>query len=318
MEKEFERSAGIRSNFTTVNIVSQIRCEARYAVAAVTMDFLRAELNLLKSIDNKTPFERQFLADIENNGEPEFDRLLENLYRKEDGEHGFTEEAKQLQIDDGGLTLGDELKLIEEFAKSGIGYTFTFTITEDNNLSDGVLGFRFPKVGKTRTLGVGGAYKRQRKNKRVFSFAESIEDLVFDPRLKALGYCNEIKFEQTKRRNWHYPIYGVVGLKEIFQTYAWLALVSPFGSTDNDSVDDRVRNLTDTIQFSTAVNGSLTPAFGLTSAITEPRLTSASARLSSGRTDNHQLTLLLKPKGIDRILDQLEDERAIRAAADGS
>ena len=313
---ELEKT-GIKSNNTTLSIVEQIRCEARYSIAKTTMDYLAADLKSLEEQSSKTKIEIEFLKRIKHKGENDFDQLINEYYEKG---KGFDKRLFRLQETAvkqvGDLSLGKEIGIVQEFAASGVGYNFSFTATEDNNASAGSLGFTIPRSGGNTTVGLGGVYTRQRQNERVFSFAETVEELVFDQTLIKKGHCNEREFTRNTKKNWHFPIYGTIGLEESFRTYAGLALAGTLGGNSTDiEAKSIVKNLTDTILFTTTTTGSATPALEIAALTSSSNLTSASIALSNNRIDAHQLILILQPNGkaLDALIDQLEQERFIDA-----
>ncbi|MEM9898030.1 MAG: hypothetical protein AAF742_01485 [Pseudomonadota bacterium] len=320
-ERDFERISKLRSNFTTVNIVRQIRCEARASVAGVVMDNLKADLDAVRNAPDATPSERAFVESLIVDGQYDFDKLVndDRYYRQDTGQ--FLASLKAIMIGDElrDLPLGGELKLVEEFAASGVGYTFTLTAREENNARNGMLGFTFPKVGGTKLLTLNGQYDRRRENKRVFSFSETVGELVFDRELDQVGYCNERLFNRNIGKNFHYPIYGSIGLKELFQTYAWLPFVSPFGGDDSAAKNQQAGGqLIDTINFRTTVGAGATPQLTILPSVNPAHITSASANFGNTRYDEHQLRIVIQTNGVTGLLDSLIRERQIEASLDGS
>ncbi|MEM7067336.1 MAG: hypothetical protein AAF478_00505 [Pseudomonadota bacterium] len=312
-------NAGIKRNNTTLAIAERIRCEARYSVAKATMDLLASDLLKLQEKNNKSRFEEFFLNKIENpSGQMSFDLLIRHFYKKG---VGFRPEVLKLQQNergkqlDGILTLGDELKLIEQFAKSEVGFNLQFTITEDNGASAGALNFKFARHNGTKNLGLGGNYTLKRKNQRVFSFAEVVEELVLDKRLDSPNsHCNELEFDQNVKSNFHLPIYGKIGLDESFLTYAGLNLSGSFGNSGTSIAPNKVfQNITDTITFTTTTSGSVTPSIVLSNFASASHITNASVKLAGGRINQHQLILIIQPgtKDLQGLINRLDTERFI-------
>ncbi|MEM1398130.1 MAG: hypothetical protein AAGH38_11875, partial [Pseudomonadota bacterium] len=150
-------------------------------------------------------------------------------------------------------------------------------------------------------------------------FSETVGELVFDRELDQVEYCNERHFNRNVGKNFHYPIYGSIGLKELFQTYAWLPFVSPFGGDDSAARNQQAGGqLIDTINFRTTVGAGATPQLTILPSVNPAHITSASANFGNTRYDEHQLRIVIQTNGVTGLLDSLIRERQIEASLDGS
>jgi len=305
----------------TSEIVKRIRCEARHAVAKVTMNFLKDDLQ-----DAEQKPVNQFTRDF-------LQRITRDNYSGTGTKYSFEKlrleyKISKTKIESPGFVPNDgtgigssnfpkeltaALKLLDRFANSGIGYEFDFTITERNNVSAGAGQFDFPLAIGSARLGIGGLHERERKNQRTFRLVETIEDLVFNRELIRQGNCNERNFDGKKNPN--YPIYGKINLEDSFATFALLVLDVKLGQkfeTENDKAGLGklfTQDLTDLITFTTTVEGSANPSITLDPLRTSANLTSASVNLSNRRVDTHQLRLILQEKNVAELATKLELDR---------
>ncbi len=325
---------GESEKFTvTMEIVQRIRCEARHAIAKVSMGFI--ENDLLNFRDNaKTAEEKALLAEMMVGDEFYFDRIVDEFYHlgkwnpktKEFVPGEFDSRVTSLKYGSGESKLGTELRVLAAFANSGVGYQFDFEITENNDVIGGVIDFRLPFNLMDRfDVGLSGDHKRERKNKRTFTIVERIQDIVFDRELsnakagQDVGYngqCNEHSFDE--RTNRHYPIYGKIDLFDSFSTFAGLVVKLKFGNNQIDGFNDDSKtglakyssqDLTDVITFTTEITGSVKPAIVLDAIPNTFRLIKGEASFTGKRLDTHKLTLILQQKNVVDILDKLELER---------
>lgn len=299
----------------TIEIVERIRCEARYSVAKVTMDFLKSDFAALRKNYGHLSVVKTFFSKIEYKpGKYSFNRLIDEYYIPEESQFNFSV-LKQL-AGSGNLNLQDELAIVQNFANSGVGYTFEFTTTENNNFSNGKLGFEFERNGGKSVLGLAGASERERKNTRTFTLAETIENLVLprmidgkvsDAEKKRIQECDEINF--SEKENWNYPIYGKINLHESFKTFANLVLKFNLGNEQEVKPKIKSQTFQDVISFTTTHSGTLSPSIELSPIATGARINMAAIDLVGKRTDNHKLTLILQENGVNELLKVIETER---------
>jgi len=302
----------------TTAIVRRIRCEARYAIARISMSYLSDEL---ENIDNQvaagnlSAYELETVKLMKNpDGEYSFNHIIRNLYLPKENKFKkrFVELAKS-NNNNGDVTFTKEITTLLGFAKSGVGYEFEFGITEDNNANAGMLNFQFPRTNGAETLGFGGAYTRQRKNVRTFKVAETIKDIVGNGILQKLG-CDEKNYDLKgyKQSDFHLPIYGHINVIDSFSTYAALILETNLKSDDLGFIEAGAlkklasRDLTDVITFTTKITGSADPRITITPLTSVSHITNAQIGLVNSREDIHKLTLVITPNGADTALEKLE------------
>jgi len=305
----------------TTAVVRRIRCEARAAIAKITMSYVLADLKELRELSENGKLnseEIKIVNKLQDEGEFTFEKLIlffdfinlefESEFQK------FADKYEKAFDGQNGFDLGDSLKVLSTFAQSGVGYEFAFDITENNNATMGVLEFAFPRVAirDQTNLSLGGSYQRQRKNTRSFRIAETIGDIVRNPVLRfQLSYCNENDFKKVAKKNYHYPIYGEINIIDSFSTYASLLIETNLRKDADDkktiqegSINQlSSRDLLDEIQFTTQLSGSANPSISLAGS---SNLVSGGVNLANTRMDVHSLTLIIQPEGTDDALRKLE------------
>jgi hypothetical protein len=182
----------------TVMIVTKIRCEARDAVMAALMDYLKRgtfhEVSFAKAL-TKTP------TDI-------------------------------FRIDEFGLG-SDTLRYLSNYQRGAIGYEFTLNISEKvtagfgTNLLD-VFG------NGSRAFDLGAGVDRTNTNSRNFLISDGFEDLVKlygQPNRSGKDYCKDVT-----GGNKMYPISGKIGLKEFVSTFVELHDTAGIDAQSDDKV----------------------------------------------------------------------------------
>lgn len=311
---------------TTTAIVQRIRCEARQAIAKVTMGYIRDDLMRLRNNANRTPQQQRVYHNIvDERGRFSFDRIVSHYYRNGKFKPELGRSVQKAPNER--FSLAQELGVVQKFAGSGVGYLFTFETSLDNDVSGGLLNFNLPIGSGKLAFGLGGEYKRQRKNTREFKVVETIESIVLDPDLVPDNYveefaCNE--FDIKYKSNYHFPIYGKINLLDTFSTFAGVIVSSKTSGVVKDSKEKSFPNfdttfkkfasqdLKDEIKFTTTVSGSAKPALTLTPLSSGLSLTSGTLGVSGNRKDIHTLVLILKENGVGEVLDKLELERLDR------
>ncbi len=298
----------------TTAIVQRVRCEARYAIAKVTMGFLKSDFEVLEDKYRTEQEDVIYQALLDRNNRLSFDQLINNFYTKG---RGFDRRLSQVVKGSGDNDLGAELNIISAFAGSGVGYQFEFEITVNNDVTGGLLSFKFLRTNGSTTLGLGGDYKRARKNVRRFKIAETIEEIVLDIDLRhetnnGEMYCNEHDF--SERANYHFPIYGKVDLLDSFSTFAGIIVKANIGDPDKEIGNSAFgkfagQDLRDEISFTTELSGTANPAITLNPLTNSLNLASGKVGLTNKRSDIHRLTLILQENGVGNILEKLELER---------
>ena len=102
--------------------------------------------------------------------------------------------------------------LLADMQRAAIGYSFKFSITEDNNGS-GAARFEMPFSNGSVSLGVDVGEDKRRKSERSFDLVEDFAQLLADASL----HCG------PGAPDWKYPITGEIGLNEVIKTYVRLA-----------------------------------------------------------------------------------------------
>lgn len=180
------------------------------------------------------------------------------------------------------------------FADSVIAYKFTFHITETNKNSAS-LSFSLPFVAsKPPTdrgnfgLGVSGGVHQTRDANREITMVESFLELTQLDCTKA----------SEPRENLLYPITGTIGMNEVVATFLRLgtsgAGASMPGQTAFKIEHPGEPQFSDTLRFTTDIAVGAKPKIMLSPMGQAFQLTQASADLSAGRTDIHELLVTLK------------------------
>jgi hypothetical protein len=167
-----------------------------------------------------------------------------------------------------------------------IGLDFTFTMSENNGLSDPSMQFLRP--GRL-TLDLSGGASVKRKNTRTFHIDEPLVDLVKRENI-------EICRNRVKGPNWTYPVAGKIGLDETVRTYIKLEL-----ATKAKRRPDRqaFTNFSDQLEFTTNFSASATGHIVLDAVVGRVRLKDANLGVSASRNDAHNVTVAFsrsKPK----------------------
>lgn len=292
---------------STVDIVKHVRCEARAAVAAVTVAYV------LKDLDETGLSASIPAPELEKLEDPlQTVSLFERLVKYYEPGVGFNRAVLGT-----GLLTEDLLETVEDFATTVIGYQFTLTTKETNNVG-GNLTFNSVFNPGSFSIMPSGNFNRSRENERVFTIIETIEELVTGrkvPKLTIKRNGNDIDLacnEKTDFRvNWSYPISGKVNLQESFESFSTLVLDEGLGRRETSNrggskLDSSA--FADTLTFQTVVDGSINPTLALTTPSDYHHLAGASATALNRRTDTHELLLTLQiPTGRDGI-DQTELE----------
>ncbi|GAA0771961.1 hypothetical protein GCM10009077_04080 [Roseibium denhamense] len=146
-----------------------------------------------------------------------------------------------------------------------LAFAFRFFVQETNG-ANGELKFSFPFTDGTLGLTIGTENGLQRIGERKFTIAETVSEL-----------SNEVDCSDTSKKqggNIFYPISGEIGMYEVLNTF--------FNISRSVTT---VNAYTDRIEFTTTISGSVSPSIELSRA----DLTNASAKVSAGRVDTHQL-----------------------------
>lgn len=179
------------------------------------------------------------------------------------------------------------------YGVSSIAYAFDFAITETNNMN-ATLGFKLPFTGGTFDLTPSATFNRTRDGKRVFQTVETFSEL------RRLD-CTKFAIRDV---NLVYPITGTIGMTKAVRTFVAL---SELGGAE--------KLFTDTLTFTTTINGSLTPKLTLAPAPKSFRLTSLDGSVSAGRTDIHKVTISFAFPDVKKLLKLSAEDLAKQAVA---
>lgn len=153
----------------------------------------------------------------------------------------------------------------EAYKNTVLAFAFTFFAQEDNG-ANGEVKLSFPFTDGTVGLTLGTQNSLRRIGERKFTIAETVDELS-DNKTCANDQSDEEK-------NFVYPISGNIGMYEVLNSF--------FNISNSVST---VHEYTDRISFTTNISGSVSPSIELSRA----DLTNASATVSAGRIDTHQL-----------------------------
>lgn len=227
---------------TTVSIVHKIRCEARQAMVDEILNLLVHEE----------------LGD-------ENSRVL--AYKLRNGNLTFKEGDE--------YPLNDRLEIIiDRFRHAGIAYTFTFTITENNNLT-GDASLSMPFTGGLLAIGLNAGAKKQRLNERIVKLSDGFSDLVVNHE----KFCKNAPKEND---NYLYPITGNIGMDEVIATFK-----------DFVNTTSKVGTFSDELTFTTALNAKVNPTVTLSKVVPKQlRLISSGIDANADRKDVHKVKLI--------------------------
>jgi hypothetical protein len=177
----------------------------------------------------------------------------------------------------------------DEYANGGIGYDFSFTMTENNNIGAGA-SLEFPFISKFGgfSTDLAAGRDKKRETERKFIVVETFEELERHGQRKG----RENACPKNDRENWMYPIAGRIGLDEVVATFFALDT----GGTD-------LRSFSDQVSFTTTIGGSIKPRVELNPLAGQLRVTDVSGSLAANRTDAHKVKIVLAQRVGD--LDEL-------------
>jgi hypothetical protein len=171
-------------------------------------------------------------------------------------------------------------RVLSRYDQAAIGYDFTFDITETNK-SGVALGLWRGFSRGPLMIGFDASNDLERQNTRTFRNADTFLYLAtqFPNR-----FCKEVK----KGTNLQYPISGTVGIRESIATFLSLnQSANLVGSASNPDLPSMI----DTIEFTTTISSSLSPAVVLAPTGTELQVVSGGITFSGTRKDRHKLVL---------------------------
>jgi hypothetical protein len=178
------------------------------------------------------------------------------------------------------LKLDESTKaLFLAYTLSAVTFDFQFLISEQNK-GTAIVNARLPVTSGTFLLGGNLGAQLDRKSTRKFQVTNSFYELHKLDRARCANITTQIG-------NIIYPITGKIGLEEVFDTF--IRLDASIGVTN-----EAPNKFTDTLTFTTKVNGDVTPKITLNPLpVHSLRLADASATLSSFREDQHQVAIAI-------------------------
>lgn len=289
---------------STYHIVQKVRCEAQDSVRNIVIDLLRNETN---SREDGSPANNTFA-------------LVKSLEKHQD--QGLRALAFKDALDRELATLKPDVikDLIDKYRFSSIAYSFTFDVTENNDVG-GTSNFLDAITGGTFKLGISANNNQKRQNERSLTIVDKMQTLVItDLKIRtnaakpkeSLG-CDAI---DTGAGGIFYPIKGDLGLEEFFTTFfvldRWANLVDE--SKDEDA--DKSGLLKETMTFTTTLDASVSPSIELSTGVANIRLGDASVSLKAGRTDVHKLELSVAIPTEEEVAKLLKAEEDLKKKED--
>lgn len=242
----------------TVDIVKQIRCEAREALTGI----IKAKLQ-----------------DWANRGSQEAAALVREYRSNPDAISNFSPKFFP------GPQYVEVRRFIQLFAETAIAYNFDLIMTENNDLTTDITLLR-TLVRPKFTLGINAGAKRKRSNQRTFTTADSFGYLVTQLNRKnryGEQYCDG----KIVRENYIYPLSGRVGVDKTVTTFVELSVFGGLGGPKGSGPP----TMADKLTFTTVMNLSANPKIEFTPVTSAFQLTSAALNASADRSDTHQLSI---------------------------
>lgn len=239
----------------TTDIVRQVRCEARFAVANNIVQWLGG--------NNRSNVEKEIAKKFSV-------KPTEEVKWSTSDFPGFMEDT------------WSDRAIIEKFIKSAVAYDFAFDMAETNNL-----GATFDFLGilkhTTGSAALMAGADRKRQNIRTFTITDTFEGLlnIQNP----AEYCKPY----VAAKNIIYPVTGTIGLGEMVFTFANLTLFSNLGGVEHKGPP----TMTDKLVFTTTLSGSLTPKIIFAQAFRGAQIADASLVVEASRSDTHQVIVAL-------------------------
>jgi hypothetical protein len=235
----------------TLQIVHKIRCEGREALDRISVRLLRAEG------DERA---HAFADQVERR-----ELTVPELFGNKKYKFGLSPRAQELFL---------------AYTLSAVTFDFFFDIDETNDNSASA-GFRLPFVDGIFNLNANAGAKFERGTARKFMVTSSFREL---------HELNPVECAKIVARvgNYYYPITGVIGLEEIFDTFVMIdSTVGGLPGAGNP------HQFSDEVSFITTIGADVNPSLTLDAIPNRFRLVSASATLKAERVDKHQVTVAL-------------------------
>jgi hypothetical protein len=183
-------------------------------------------------------------------------------------------------------TLGDTDRKI--FDRAAIAYSFTFDITETNNV-DATLDLTKIITNGTATASPTAGMDRTRRNIRQFTVIDHFGDL------KGRTDCPQF----ATAKNYIYPIVGRIGVGEMTDTFVALTF---FGKLADDPASSSLpkplgagtpATMVDQLTFTTTIQSSVTPTITLTPVGPALQVAGGHVGITANRMDQHEVIVAL-------------------------
>jgi hypothetical protein len=239
----------------TLDIVKQIRCEARNTLRTLVIDFLQKQAR-----ETGDPFYANLAAQYQNNP-ASINTFHYNLFR--------------------GPQYAGAKAAVKLFYDAGIAYNFDLLGSETNNV-DPQSSFIRTFFDHKATLGLTAGSDRIRANDRAFTATDTFGGL-----LTTVGedYC----IGHIVIANYIYPIAGRIGLDNTMKTFINLTLFGALGGPKDTT--GKPPTMTDTLTFTTTFKLGVNPMVVFTPVTAAWQLLSASMTTDFERMDRHQVAI---------------------------
>ena len=179
--------------------------------------------------------------------------------------------------------INENYPILIKYFNHEVKFSFEFLISETNSLL-GNSSLTLPINHGTLAIGLIGSDTLIRNGDRKFALGATFRDLYdIGPN------CEDFVEDESKPKITHYPIVsGNIGLKEVFEQYLMLTNRKKVNLGKSDSY-------TDTITFTTTLDGSLGPTLTLTPAT--GKIFTSGLTIGGIRKDVHQLIVAIAPAG---------------------
>jgi hypothetical protein len=169
------------------------------------------------------------------------------------------------------------------FDRTAIAYSFTFDMTETNNV-DATLDLTKIITNGTVTADPTVGMDRTRENVRTFTIIDHFGDL------KGRTDCPQF----ATGKNYIYPIVGRIGVGEMTDTFSALTFFDKLaGDRSRDPGPSNPATMVDTLTFVTVINSSIKPTITLTPVGPALQVSGGNIGITANRRDSHQVIVAL-------------------------
>jgi hypothetical protein len=238
----------------TLDIVKQIRCEARDSLRTLVIEWLSRQGTLAND-----PLLLRLAAQYQANPAA-INTFHYNLFKG----------PQYVQIQ----------TAVKLFYDAGIAYNFDLTGTEINNI-DPQSAFIRNFFDHKFTLGLTGASDRTRSNERQFTVTDTFGKLLTNV---PEDYCDY----KIVIANYIYPIAGRIGIDNTIKTFINLTV---FGSLSPKDAASKPPTMSDSLTFTTTFTLGVNPMVVFMPATSAFQLLSATLTTDFERTDRHQVVI---------------------------